>query len=270
MRIPNRRPHRTATPHRTDAPARTGRRPLAVLLAAAGLLAVAATPAAAVHGGSDTTTRAHPFVIALETADGQQWCTGALIAPTKVLTAGHCVTEADDPTTLRVIAGRTDLTGTGGQERRVKSFKVDPRFTSALAHDSAVLTLDRPLRQRTVRVAGKGDEKLYRYGRTATVYGYGRTGDGQPGTHLKQAVLRLAAPVDCFPYADAETSPLLKVCGMPGPGTTDSICKGDSGGPLVVDGVVIGVVSTGNKYCDTQIPVSVFTRATDVPRSILR
>ncbi|MFJ4667999.1 S1 family peptidase [Kitasatospora purpeofusca] len=259
MRIPNRRPNRTA------------RRPLAVLAAAAGLVAVAAGPAAAVHGGSDTTTRVNPFVIALQTADGQQWCTGALIAPTEVLTAGHCVTEADDPTTLRAIAGRTDLTGTGGQERRVKSFKVDPRFTPGLDHDSAVLTLDRPLPQRTVRVAGKGDEKLYRYGRTATVYGYGRTGDTPgPGTHLKRAVLTLAAPAGCEPFVEPDASPLLKVCGLPGPGTTDSICKGDSGGPLVVDGVVIGVVSTGNKYCDAQFPVSVFTRATDIPRSILK
>ncbi|MFJ8432506.1 S1 family peptidase [Kitasatospora sp. NPDC094019] len=249
---------------------RTARRPLAVLAAAAGLVAMAAGPAAAVHGGSDTTTGANPFVIALETADGQQWCTGALIAPTKVLTAGHCVTEADDPTALRVIAGRTDLTGTGGQERRVRSFKVDPRFTPGLDHDSAVLTLDRPLPQRTVRVAGKGDEKLYRYGRTATVFGYGRTGDGGPGTHLKKAGLTLAAPAECEPFTQPGASPLLKVCGLPGPGTADSICKGDSGGPLVVGGVVIGVVSTGNKYCDTQLPLSVFTRATDVPRSILR
>ncbi|MFD7413639.1 S1 family peptidase [Kitasatospora purpeofusca] len=254
------RPH-----HRTVA-----RRPLAVLLAAAGLVAVAAGPAAAVRGGSDTTTKQHPFVVALETADGQQWCTGALIAPTKVLTAGHCVANADDPTALRVIAGRTDLTGTGGQERRVRSAAVDPRYTPGLDHDAAVLTLDRPLPQRTVRVAGKGDEKLYRYGGRATVYGYGRTGDGAPGTHLKQAVLTLSAPAGGVPFTEPDASPLLKVCGLPGPGTTDSICHGDSGGPLVVGGVVIGVVSTGNKYCDTQYPVSVFTRATDIPRSLLK
>ncbi|MFF4926115.1 S1 family peptidase [Kitasatospora sp. NPDC001261] len=245
------------------------RRPLAVLLAAAGLVAVAATPAVAVHGGSDTTTRSHPFVVALETAAGEQWCTGALIAPTKVLTAGHCVAEADDPGTLRVIAGRTDLTGTGGQVRRVKGYRVDPRYTPGLDHDSAVLTLDRPLPQKPVRVARQGDEALYRNGRTATLLGFGRTGSDGPGTHLKQAVLTLAPPASCDPYTEPGDSPLLKVCGLPKAGTTDSVCKGDSGGPLVAGGVVIGVVSTGNKYCDTQFPVSVFTRATDVPAQLL-
>ncbi|MBO1420043.1 serine protease [Streptomyces sp. FH025] len=237
--------------------------------AAAALLAVAATPAAAVHGGSATTTAAHPFVVALETAAGEQWCTGALIAPTKVLTAGHCVAEADAPTTLRVIAGRTDLTTSAGQVRRVKSFALDPRYTAGLDHDSAVLTLDRPLPQRPVRVAGPGDEQLYRAGTTATVYGYGRTGADGPGTRLKQAELAVSPLAGCEPYTAPGDSPRLKVCGLPKPGRTDSVCKGDSGGPLVADGVLIGVVSTGNKYCDTQYPVSVFTRATDVPTALL-
>ncbi|MFE4512731.1 S1 family peptidase [Kitasatospora sp. NPDC056783] len=247
----------------------SNRRPIAVLLAVAGLLAAGATPAAAVHGGSATTTKAHPFVVALETAAGEQWCTGALIAPTKVLTAGHCVAEATDPGSLRVIAGRTDLTGSGGQVRRVKGYRVDPRYTASLEHDSAVLTLDRPLPQTPVRVARQGDEALYRYGRTATLLGFGRTGSDGPGTHLKQARLTLAPPASCDPYTEPGDSPLLKVCGLPRAGTADSVCKGDSGGPLVVGDVVIGVVSTGNKYCDTQHPVSVFTRATDVPGQLL-
>ncbi|MFJ2577212.1 S1 family peptidase [Kitasatospora aureofaciens] len=243
---------------------------MSLLFVAAGLVAVAAPPAAAVHGGADTTTAAHPFVVALETAGGEQWCTGALIAPTKVLTAGHCVAEADDPATLRVIAGRTDLTTSAGQVRQVKSFKLDPRYTSGLDHDSAVLTLDRPLPQHPARVARQGDEGLYRPGTTATVYGYGRTGADGPGTHLKQAALTLSPLAGCDPYTGPGDSPRLKVCGLPKPGRADSICKGDSGGPLAVNGVVIGIVSTGNKYCDTQYPVSVFTRATDVPADLLR
>ncbi|MER7581908.1 serine protease [Kitasatospora sp. NPDC097691] len=247
----------------------SNRRPVTVLLAAAALVAAAAAPAAAVHGGSTTTTASHPFVVALETASGEQWCTGALIAPDKVLTAGHCVTEAGDPGSLQVIAGRSDLTRSGGQVRRVKGYRVDPRHTSGLDHDSAVLVLDRPLPYKPVRVARQGDEALYRYGSPATLLGFGRTGADGPGTHLKQAVLTLAPPASCDPYTSPDDSPLLKVCGLPRTGTTDSVCKGDSGGPLVAGGVLIGVVSTGNKYCDTQYPVSVFTRATDVPAQLL-
>ncbi|WP_406203234.1 serine protease [Kitasatospora sp. NBC_01560] len=243
---------------------------MTMLFAAAGLVAAAAPPAAAVHGGAGATTAANPFVVALETATGEQWCTGALIAPTKVLTAGHCAAEADDPTTLRVIAGRTDLNGSAGQVRKVRSYRIDPRYTPGLEHDAAVLTLDRPLTQRPVRVARQADEALYREGGTATLYGYGRTGpDSGPGTRLKKAALTLAPLADCEPYVWPTDSPRERVCGLPKPGRADSVCKGDSGGPLVAGGVVIGIVSTGNKYCDDQHPVSVFTRATDVPAELL-
>ncbi|MER7585653.1 trypsin-like serine protease [Kitasatospora sp. NPDC097691] len=148
----------------------------------------------------------------------------------------------------------------------MKAYRVDPRYTTGLDHDSAVLTLDRPLSQKPVRVARQGTRRCTA---TATLLGFGRTGSDGPGTHLKQAVLTLAPPASCDPYTSPGDSPLLKVCGLPRTGTTDSVCKGDSGGPLVVGGVLIGVVSTGNKYCDTQHPVSVFTRATDVPAELL-
>ncbi|AUY49762.1 trypsin-like serine protease [Streptomyces sp. CB01881] len=243
---------------------------MSIPLVAAGLVAAAASPAAAVHGGSHTTTAANPFVVALETPAGEQWCTGALIAPTKVLTAGHCIAEAGNPAGLRVIAGRTDLTSSTGQVRHVKSYKLDPRYTDGLQHDSAVITLDRPLPHRTVRVARQRDEGLYRDGATATVYGFGRTGTDGPGTRLKQATLALAPLADCGPYTWPGDTPALKACGVPKPGKSDSVCKGDSGGPLVVNGVVLGIVTTGNHYCDDQQPLSVFTRATDVPAEILR
>ncbi len=37
----------------------------------------------------------------------------------------------------------------------------------------------------------------------------------------------------------------------------------------MANGVVTGVVSTGNEYRDTRYPVSVLTRATDVPAARL-
>lgn len=67
----------------------------------------------------------------------------------------------------------------------------------------------------------------------------------------------------CEPYSNT-TDTTLKVCGTSAKGKSDSICPGDSGGPLVADGVLIGIVSTGNKYCDTQYPVSVFTKVSTV------
>ncbi|WP_323180227.1 trypsin-like serine protease [Streptomyces sp. NBC_01363] len=66
---------------------------------------------------------------------------------------------------------------------------------------------------------------------------------------IKDAV----APRDllgCAPFTEPGESAALKVCGIPAAGTHDSVCRGDFGGPLVAGGKAIGVVSTGNKYCD--------------------
>jgi secreted trypsin-like serine protease len=105
-------------------------------------------------------------------------------------------------------------------------------------------------------------------GRKATVLGWGRTGPGVGGTSLKQTRLVLSPVADCRPYTDPETDPALMLCGMPRPGTTDSICPGDSGGPLISGGKVVGIVSSGNKYCDEQYPVSVFARAGSVAENL--
>ncbi|WHM41499.1 trypsin-like serine protease [Streptomyces sp. BPTC-684] len=84
--------------------------------------------------------------------------------------------------------------------------------------------------------------------------GWGMTGPGALVAKLKQAVLTLVPQDSCAPFTEPGDTRDLRVCGLPRTGTTDSVCAGDSGGPL------IDIVSTGNKYCDTQHPVSVFTK----------
>ncbi|MEU5047672.1 S1 family peptidase [Streptomyces griseorubiginosus] len=247
--------------------ARPGTRAAAVVttavLTAAALWSTAA-PASAIKGGGPTTTGARPYAMLIE-LDGNQFCGGSLIAPTKVLTAAHCVMNAGDVSALRVIGGRTQVDGTGGTERKVASYRLDSRYGNpGSAHDAAVLTLNRPMPYRTVPVAGPKDAELAADGRTATVVGWGRTGPGETGTRLKQAKLVLSPVADCRPYTDPDTDPAAMLCGMPRPGTTDSICPGDSGGPLISGGKVVGIVSSGNKYCDEQYPVSVFVRADSV------
>ena len=67
------------------------RRILGVLLVSLGLLAVAATPAAAVTGG-EPDGNGHPNVglILFYSADGRFRCSATLVSPTVLLTAGHC------------------------------------------------------------------------------------------------------------------------------------------------------------------------------------
>ncbi|MFF9506603.1 trypsin-like serine protease [Streptomyces sp. NPDC014724] len=83
----------------------------------------------------------HPYAMLIETPDGEQFCGGTLVAPTKVLTAAHCIKDAAVPLDLLVIGGRTDMGSTKGTVRHVASVKVHPKFVqSTLTYDAAVIT----------------------------------------------------------------------------------------------------------------------------------
>ena len=78
-------------------------------LVAASLAVALALPAAAVTNGTPDGNR-HPYVglIVFDDANGPAWrCTGALLSPTVVLTAGHC-TERRSRRSGLVRRGRLD------------------------------------------------------------------------------------------------------------------------------------------------------------------
>jgi hypothetical protein len=68
------------------------RRPLRLALAVAtiGAAALVAAPALAITGGSPDTVHTNVGLVRFTTTDGRFRCSGTLIAPTVVLTAGHC------------------------------------------------------------------------------------------------------------------------------------------------------------------------------------
>ncbi|MDI2125548.1 S1 family peptidase [Yinghuangia seranimata] len=242
----------------------------AVAAVALALVGVSASPAAAIRNGRGASIEQAPYTVILMTAEGVQLCGGTLVASDKVLTAAHCVTAVDDPTTLTVIAGRTDYTQAGGRHRQVVSAKVHPLFDQGtLTYDAAVLVLDRPLPYPTLPIAGPHDGGLYQVGRKATVFGWGAMDGGVPTTTLQRTTLVVSPVPACDPYTFPEDTAALKVCGLgpkANPGT--SICRGDSGGPLVEDGKLIGIVSSGNKYCTDEQPRSAFTRASAIRRGL--
>lgn len=116
---------------------------LATIAAGAVLPLVSPVPAAAdrvVVGGEPAPAAETPWVVALSSRErfgdtrAGQFCGGVVVAPTKVLTAAHCMgrdvlgVKPEDVTDLRVIAGRERLTGKGGREVRVGSVRIDPAY----------------------------------------------------------------------------------------------------------------------------------------------
>ncbi|MBD0707692.1 MULTISPECIES: S1 family peptidase [unclassified Streptomyces] len=255
---------------------------LGVLAAMAGPLASAAPVAAdsVVVGGRQTRSAEAPWVVALSSRDrfggtrAGQFCGGVAVAPTKVLTAAHCLGrdvldgEPEDVRDFAVIAGRAALGGPGGEEIRVSDTWVAPGYDPDVnTGDLAVLTLARPLpRSYVIGVARAGD-KAEAPGTEADVYGWGdTTGHGAYASTLRTARVRVLPDTECeraYPggFGGTYRSRSMLCAGDPEGGR--DACQGDSGGPLVARGLLIGLVSWGSGCGDARSP-GVYTRVSAV------
>lgn len=237
------------------------------LITALGLLALpAGLPAQAVINGRAATEGELPFMAAIQTAeDGFTFCGGSVISGEWILTAGHCVHDAEnevyEPKALQVVTGRTDLRNKGaGEVIAVSEIVLHPDFDLAsLSHDVALLRLATPTVSPAIQLSREFDDDLEAEGTPVTVAGWG---DRAPTlgllstSRLQQTELEVVSDRDC---ADAnflyEVEAATGVCA--GAFLTDS-CNGDSGGPLwaVKDGVdiQIGVVSYGTSCAVPETP----------------
>ncbi|MEV6009506.1 serine protease [Streptomyces sp. NPDC051976] len=248
-------------------------------------LAAPATPAAAngvVIGGSPTTTAQQPWVVALASRSrfgpsrSGQFCGAVAVAPRTVVTAAHCmgrealgVSDWSQLPDLRVIAGRTDLSGTSGEEIPLSAAWVNPAFDPATnSGDVAVLTLSRALPGTSfLTMADSSDTAAYKAGTVASVYGWGdTTGQGTYSNTLRSAQVTVFADTVCeraYPgSSDGTYVPATMMCAGASGGGRDA-CQGDSGGPLVVAGRLVGLVSWGSGCALAAYP-GVYTRVSAV------
>ncbi|MFE4669046.1 S1 family peptidase [Streptomyces sp. NPDC056716] len=263
--------------------ARALARPLVLVAAATAIPLVSASPVSAdsvVIGGFPVEVADSPWTVAVSSRDrfggtrSGQFCGGVAVGPTTVLTAAHCMDEEvlgappGQVADLKVIAGRTDLRSTEGQEIAVRETWVNPAYDAVSnAGDFAVLTLAEPLAQNAaVGMAGPGDA-AYTPGTAATVYGWGDvTGAGDYATSLRAARVQVLADAECedaYPGGgDGAYRADSMLCAGEELGGRDA-CQGDSGGPLVAQGRLVGLVSWGSG-CGRAGNPGVYTRVSDI------
>jgi endonuclease G len=195
----------------------------------------------AVVGGTSVPLGKWPDAVAVLGTNGS--CTGTLVAPDVVVTAGHC----SEIHPAQVIANTIDFTQ-GGDKIGVASTTAYPDWQHS--YDISVIVLDHAVTGVTPRQLGTSctfdhfaaqmDVHLVGFGLTAE----DGTGDN---THLNEAMAPVIDPTCMGPYGcEKAIAPGGEfVAGGDG---TDS-CFGDSGGPVYLDtprGVIaIGAVSRG-------------------------
>ncbi|WP_406441377.1 serine protease [Streptomyces sp. NBC_00631] len=262
-------------------------RPL-ILAAVATAIPLATTPPAVadsiVVGGFPVDVSQAPWTVALSSRDrfggtrAGQFCGGVAIARTTVLTAAHCLADeviggASDPVRdLKVIAGRTDLLASQGQEIPVTVARVNPGYDpDANTGDFAVLTLAEPLPGDAVITMAPDGDTAYAPGTSALVSGWGDiTGGGDYSRRLYAARLHVLPDETCeraYPGgADGTYRADSMVCAGETRGGPDA-CQGDSGGPLVAGKKLIGLVSWGSG-CGRRGSPGVYTRVSEVVRAL--
>jgi hypothetical protein len=211
-----------------------------LILAGVAAALVVAAPALAITGGTIDGT-AHPAVglVVADLGNGPEPdCSGVLVSPTVVVTAGHCTGALASSRVWvsfdsRYVAGTSKLLpGTATTDPQWDAVKGD-------SHDLAVVVLDRSVNGATPYALPKANEladvsssQLF----TSVGYGYGDrtfTFDGYRRWSLSS-------------FTNV-TSTELRLSDKPG-----GVCFGDSGGPRLLGNVVAAVTSTGNDNCTGQ------------------
>jgi len=223
-------------PGRSSRALRGWARGVAAVAAAA---ACAADPPATANHAAAITNGAldggHPAVVGL-VAGGLVFCTGTLVAPRVVVTAGHCIGRRE----LRVVFGGSLA---DGELRDVADQRAHPGFELiGLVDDIGVLLLAEPAPSEIAPVAMRRDalpESVV--GEPLVVVGFGKT-SAEPAAESgrKRVGTAMVTAVDAGSLAlGAQPS---------------QTCMGDSGGPALLarDGVdqLVGVTSSGDARCE--------------------
>jgi hypothetical protein len=232
------------------------------------------------HAASIAELPSLAFIQAVEPGIGVFACTGTVVAPKVVLTAGHCVEDVESGaiTAASGYAVATGIANLSGVKRtdvsQVAQAVVYPGFEpTKLRGDAGLLVLTAPVTAPALPLASAADSGLLAAGTPISISGWGLT-----DPKAKEAPDQLqtgSSVIQSSEYCSRQTvkyypfySPAQQLCAIDTPSHMVSGCFGDSGGPAMAlhpDGspVEVGIVSTGGPGCNRSLP-NVFTRVDQI------
>jgi secreted trypsin-like serine protease len=234
---------------------------LAVALVAVAL--IAGSPALAITGGSPDTVHKAVGVVRFTTAEGRFRCSGTLIAPSVVLTAGHCT---EGPATNVFVSFDDALQpdplapGISPAERAAREAHYitgtahpDPGWTGKLSvskqHDQGVVVLSAPAASKwpgitpaplaPVGFLDRNQGQLKN--ETFTLVGYGI----DIGAKKSQIIVQERRSTTSY-LKNVQDEVVVFQTNENDSKAGGGSCFGDSGGPVFLDGFVLGDDSYGN------------------------